>query len=1049
MPPPPPATPRPPKPPRPLSFHLAVGAAALCLLAVGFILVRALTTAPATSRTDAEGAFASGTDSTLLGQDSGARGLQIQVMDRTDPNRLSAEFRSETITPLQAQRYEVTQPRATFYLDDGRIAHIRADGGTMVMPDRTQTPETGTLREHVVVRLFNVPHGGGSPDPDRDEPAMVWTGKSLTFDTTLGEVSTTEPFVLTSPGYEFSAQDAKLLINQALQRLELLTVRRGGRLVAYAIEDAPDPEPEPETQPATEPEPDDPSANPDTDGPDAVLSPPPPPIETLYQAVMRDEVRLDRAGQFIASDRLDMFARTIDNALPEGAITSVDFKPPEHTEEPQPPTDPESPDDENAADQPPATDSPSRSNTSDPSGTPPANADQPELPTADAVLSWAGVLEIRPLASPPAELDTNDLVARFTAERTGVVTFADQPSEAHGQAATVEYGFTTQDLILSGPSQESSVFLTSPAIGEATMGRLELNLGTGSGVVPGPFSVVAGDGVSRLDARERTTLLFAARDGRVTGELREAICEGSVVASDADSSLKANFLHAYFDVGETGGSNLRRLIARDSVRLDDGQGNGGTCDTLDVAFALNTDEPTPTSFDAQGRAGFRDRTAKIDAEHLYATLRTPENGSLEVVKAWADGEVRFRRYTDQIDIQGERLFADLDAELLEVEHEGGMARVARGATIIDGESVTLHGLEGTAIVTGPGRFDHRAGKGNTASRVTAHWTEGMAFDDASGLLEAAGEVNAVNRPDPWTRETITAAQLRVQLEPAAEATEPLAVDEDSDSPLDSLGNEDRAIRTVYAASDAFLGLGDGLATIESARFTAPLPEPREPSEAVEGEPTEAQSEPPLERAFRLSGVEILSDNQAGTLDVPGRGRLFLADLRVEEADTPDSGDTPEDAAPASGNDNQRGAALFDWVGSFHADRALGTAEMLDSVQMSHFNANDGSKAVLESNRLRINFAPGESDNPEDLFGGLRSAIAQENVYLRSDTRELSADIIEYDPDAGIARALAEGFGVVRILDRLTGSPTTASAIVWNLTTDRVDVVDPSTIVIPR
>jgi len=760
---------------------------------------------------------------------------------------------------------------------------------------------------------------------------------------------------------------------------------------------------------------------------------------------MRGEVRLDRAGQSIASDRLDMFARTIDNALPEGAITGVDFKPPEQTDEPEPPTDPESPDNADAANQLPAIDSPSRSNTSDPSGTPPANADQPEPPAADAVLSWSGVLEIRPLASPPAELDTNDLVARFTAERTGVVTFADEPSEAHGQAATVEYGFTTQDLILSGPSQESSVFLTSPAIGEATMGRLELNLGTGTGVVPGPFSVVAGDGVSRLDARERTTLLFAARDGRVTGELREAICEGSVVASDSDSSLKANFLHAYFDVGETGSSNLRRLIARDSVRLDDGQGNGGTCDTLDIAFAPNTDEPTPTSFDAQGRASFRDRTAKIDAEHLYATLRTPENGSLEVVKAWADGEVRFRRYTDQIDIRGQRLFADLDAELLEVEHEGGLARVARGATIIDGESVTLHGLDGTAIVTGPGRFDHRAGKGNTASRVTASWTEGMAFDDASGLLEAAGDVNAVSRPDPWTRETITAAQLRVQLEPAAEATELATLDEDSDSPLDSLGSEDRAIRTVYAASDAFLGLGDDLATIESARFTAPLPEPREHSETVEGEPAEAQPEPPLERAFRLSGVEILSDNQAGTLDVPGRGRLFLADLRTAAANTPDS----EDAAPASGNDNQRGAALFDWVGSFHADRALGTAEMLDSVQMSHFNANDGSKAVLESNRLRINFAPGEGDDPSDLFGGLRSAIAQENVYLRSDTRELSADIIEYDPDAGVARALAEGFGVVRILDRLTGSPTTASAIIWNLTTDRVDLVDPSTIYIPR
>lgn len=1031
-------------PPKPPGFYAAVAAAAVCLLAVGIILARALTSAPNARHADADGAFARGTDSTILGQDAGARGLQIQVMDRTDRDRLSAEFRSETITPLQAQRYEVTQPRAVFYLDGGRIAHIRADAGTMVMPDRTQTPETGTLRENVVVRLFDASPDGSTPEPDHDEPAMVWTGNSLTFDTTLGEVSTTEPFVLTAPGYEFRARDAKLLINQALQRLELLTVRQGGTLVAYAVEDAPEPEPEREPQSESEPQDTAPSGDPAAAAQDAPAAPtpPPPPVETLYQAVMRDEVRLDRAGQSIASDRLDMFARTIDNALPEGAIASVDFQPPESTAEPEPISAP----DAEATDTPPTATEPTRSNTDAASVAEFTEATQTETPppAADAVLSWTGVLEVRPLGNPPAELETNDLVARFTAERTGVVTFADAASDAHGQAATVEYGFSTQDLVLSGPSQESSVFLASPAIGEATMGRLELNLGTGTGVVPGPFSVATSDGIGHLDARERTTLLFAGRDGRVTGKLREAVCEGSVIASDSESSLKANFLHAYFDVGEAGGSNLRRLIARDGVRLDDGQGNGGTCDALDVAFAPNTDEPKPTSFDAQGSASFRDRTAKIDAEHLYATLRTPEDESLEVVKAWADGEVRFRRYTDQIDIRGERLFADLDAELLEVEHEGGMAMVARGSTVIDGESVTLHGIDGTAIVTGPGSFDHRTGKGDTAARVSASWTEGMAFDDASGLLEAAGDVHAINRPDPRTRETIAAAQLRVQLEPAAETAETATSDEESGSPLDSLGSEDRAIRTVYAASDAYLGMGESLATVESATFTAPLPEPAEPDDS---EDAEDQPEPPLERAFRLSGVEILSDNQTGTLDVPGRGRLFVADLRVEQPEASETDPEPDDGSSSS--DSQRGAALFDWAGSFHADRELGTAEMLDSVLMSHFNANDGSKAVLESNRLRITFAPGQSDQPEDLFGGLRSAIAQESVYLRSDTRELSADIVEYDPDEGIARALAEGFGVVRILDRLNGSPTTASAIVWDLTTDRVDVVDPSTIYIPR
>ena len=1024
---------------RPLGFYVAVGAALVCVLAVGVILIRAVTTAPSGGEADSDGAFASGADGSLLGEDSGAKGLQIQVMDRDNRDRVSAEFRSETITPLQAQRYEVTQPRATFYLDDGRVAHIRAEGGTMVMPDRTKTPETGTLRENVVVRLFGVPLDGGKPDPDRDEPSMTWTGESLTFDATLGEVSTTEPFVLTSPGYEFRAGDAKLLINQTLERLELLTVRQGGVLTAFAVEDPAETEPAPASEtPADAAPPRDGAARAKSGGAaDAEPAPPPPPpVVTLYQAVMRDDVRLDRAGHNIASDRLDLFARTIDNALPEGAIASVEITPANvesaDAAETADAAEPDSAEAERLASTDEQDEAPSRSQPARGGGTETAEGPETESApvTEDAVLRWSGLLEIKPLALEPDELSENDLLARFTAERSGVVTFADRASDASGRAATVEYGFTSQRLILSGPSQESSVFLTSPTMGRATMGRLELDLGTGDGLVPGPFGVVANDKVSKLDARERTTLRFAARDGRVTGELREVICEGSVVASDADSTLKSDFLHAYFDIGDSGGSKLRRLIARDTVSLSDGQGNGGTCDALDVAFAPNTDEPQPTSFDAQGRASFRDRTAKVDAEHLYATLRTPEGGGLEVAKAWGDGAVRFRRYTDQIEIRGEQLFADLDAELLEVQHDGALAHVARGPTVIKGESVTLRGLERTAIVTGPGMFDHSAGKGDTASRVTAEWTQGMAFDDAAGLLEAAGEVRAINRPDPWTRETIAAAELRVELEPAVAETASATTDDGSEEGLDALGGQDRPIRTVYAASAAHLGLGEELATVESARFVDPLPDPSDASE----------SEPPLERAFRLSGIEIVSDNTAGTLDVPGRGRLFVADLRVPADETPD--------APADDGD-QRGAALFDWAGSLHADRALGQAEMLDTVQMSHTNTRDGSRAILESMRLRINFAPGEGDDPEDLFGGLRSAIATENVYLRTETQELTADVVEYDPDAGIARALAEGFGTVRILDRQTGSPMTASALIWDLLSDRVDVVDPSTVVIPR
>lgn len=1055
-----------PRHPRPLSFHLAVGAAVMCLIAVGLIVVRALTAPPAPSRTPTENAFAGAQDETVLGQEGGARGLQIQVMDRDDRQRVAAEFRSETIEPLQAHRYSVGEPRATFYLDDGRVVHVRSRDGVMVMPDRTRTPETGTLTNDVVVRLFEAPRPETRVDIETDTPAMTWTGRSLTFDTIVGEVSTNEPFVLTSPGYEFRARDAKVLINQALERLELLTVRQGGTLVAFANTDEPG---QAETQVPAETE--TPSeARPGADAPHAAPAPtratpaddgtaapaptPAEPTSTFYRAVMRGEVRLARAGQTIASDRLDLFARTVNNALPEGAIAPLEIEPAEPDDAPPadtPPDDTPQAESPSASGPPAENAEPSPAQPADPEPAegqaPPEPAPDPE-PDPHTRLTWTGPLEVRPLADKPTELSEDHLVARFTAEESGVVAFDDAASEASGRAAAVEYGFTTRRLLLTGPSHERSVFLSSPSVGEATMGRLELSLGTGRGVVPGPFSLVRADGAAGLDCRERTTLRFHTHDGRVTGDLREAHFVGSVRAADAEASIESGQLRVFFEPGDGGEAQLRRMVATDAVRLRDAQGNGGTCDELDVLFAPGSGEPTPTSFDARGKADFRDRTARVETEHLYATLRRRgtdsaepnPGGSLEVVRAWATGSVRFRRFSDLIDIRGERLFADLDGQTLEVSDQDGAATVARQRTVIGGEHVRLSGTERTAMVEGPGHFEHRAGEGDRASHLRADWTMGMAFDDIAGLLEAAGDVRALHHPDPRTRERIEAALLRVELEPGSDEAAGEAPSEGEPGE-----REDRAVRRVYAAStlpDSTPAEGQEppLATVESARFASALP-----AWNADGA-TEAPAMPALTRAFRLSGAEIHTDNEAGTLDVPGRGRLFVADLRTE----PDE--------PGQETD-RRGAALFDWTESLTARREAGEAVMRGEVRMSHTNATDGSRALLESARLRIRFAPGQGEAPENFFGGLRSAIATERVYLRSDARELTADLVEYDPDTGIARALAlrpgeEGLtwpplGEVRVLDRQTGSPLTARAMIWNMRTDRVDVVDPSTVVIPR
>lgn len=993
---------------RPLGFYVAVAVALLCVAAIGVISIRALRTPPREPQTANDpGSFAGG----LTGQDvrGSAKGLHIRVMDRDERDRLAAELESETIDPLQAQRYRVSRPRATIYLEDGRLVRITADGGTLVMPDRAKAPETGTLRGNVLVRLFDEGVSPADVASDRATPSLTWSGSTLTFDSTLGEVSTGESFVLTSHQFEFRASDAKLLINQTLERLERFSVRKGGTLVYHEVSEEPGaPADAPRDAGAQRPPAPDgatPEGAPERD-PAAPPAQPPEPVETLYLAAMTGAVRLERAGQTIESDRLDLFARTIDNKLPPGAIASVDVHEPPQGEEPDTPPDPE----QGAPPPEPGTD-PQDGDAGDES---PGEEAPPEGAASESTtLTWTDALEIRPLADEPPELSENHVVARFTSGESGVVRFADAVADnASGQAALVEYAMTTRELVLGGPAQQN-VSLKSADMGENRMSRIELNLATGEAFVPGPYTAIGADGISRADCGERAYLRFKMVNGRMTGELVEAELVGNARATDGEGWIEAGVLHAFFDDDADGESRLRRLVAATAVRISDGRGAEGAWEQLEVAF--EPDGQTPTSVDAGGGGNFRDRTARVDAGHLFAQLRRAESGSIEIAKVWADGGVKLRRTSDEIDIAGEALFADADLQFLEVEQEGGEATVSRAGTLITGERVRLHGVDRTAEVDGAGSFTHRAGEAKAASVVLASWTEGMAFDDVAGRLDCLGDVEAVHEPDPLTRDTISAHALRVELEPASEAQQAAGAEQT----LASETEDDREILAVYAAGPAFFGLGDGLATIESARYAAP--------------PAGQTEQRALERAFRLSGVEIFADNTARTLDVPGRGRLFVADLRAP--------------APEEQSDAERGAALFDWKGSLHVDRAAGTGQMLESVEMSHTRAADGAKTLLECARLRATFFPDGGD--EASLGGLRSAIADTHVYLRTDTRELTADLLEYDPEAGVARALADDAGRVRMLDRTTGAPMSAAALVWDLNTDRVDVVDPGTITIPR
>lgn len=1026
--------------PRRTVMLASIALAGVVLIAVVVLAVRGSGQGPSANPGDFPDLIPPGArDATVIGgvsQPTGASGLFVQVMDRNDPTRLAGELRSRTVQPTNPGRYLVGTPRAWMFLKDGRAIHVQADEGALYMPDRSREPESGRFVGSVVIRLFEMPPDGTRPDIDSDEPALTARTDSLTFDFTLGEVSTPDRLLLNGQGVEFAGSDVKILVNQVLERLEVATVARGEYLRVDPVErarstarlrerrqaaptptDAPGSVVHANTE-RTEPPPT--TARADQPGDARQPASPPPtettlatePKESFYHALFQREVVLKQGSQTVRGDRMSVWTRLLDNRLPDDAIGE-----PRKTE-PAPstrtPTAPRTDADERPA-RPTQQEEPSK----DPP-TPPA-APMFGRPAADgpAELTWTGPLEIRPLADRPPTLAEDHVAARITAEESGVVQLADEASGGAGRTAQVDYAATRRVVVLSGQGQEG-VLLEQPGEsgGSVRVGRLELPLDTGVAVARGSGVASSMNGLSRIDWGERADLWFMVRDGTMTGELLRADFVGKVRAAEDDSSLEADLLRAVFEPDAPQSAALRSIDAIGAAVVNDGKGGGGgPWDRLRIDFVANAagDGVDPVRVTAEGNGRFRQDDAEIRARAIDADLTTDERGAVVAQTVSARGDVRFTRRSDRLRIEGESLWANLDEQRLDVAGEGSL--VEREGTRITGEEVRLDGNRRTATSLGAGTFEHRTrNAGEPPTRTHAEWASGMTYDDRTGVLEAAGEVVAVSEPDPHSRDTIRAERVRVELEPAPESE---AVALDSADP--AAQSRSRRVLRMYA-----------WAAQPEPDDDAPVPASVESTRSIDAGP---DAPPRLARAFTLFGHEIIADHAAGTLDVPGAGRLMVADLRSD--------------TEAGANGDNRGTALFDWSESFHVERAKGEATMHGAVRMSHRRLADSLRTDLEAESLTARIRDAAADEAGDLSGELEYATAIGKVWVRSGRHELTGHRLEYDAIAGTAEAFADEGGVVTVVEAGRTSPVTARRIFWNLATDRIEVREPGPARAPR
>src|SRR5262245_59048335 len=415
---------------------------------------------------------------------SGGGHFSAQIVAKDDPSRLVGEISAQRYEPLPDQRFKLEKPEGWAFLKSGRTVHIKADTGRTYMPEQNKgaSPRDAILEGNVVIRLFEAREDGKRPNLETDQPFAVVTTTVLKFDGELAQVRLPEAFALTSPIVDWTGEDLTLLYNEVGQRLEWLHMARTTRRSLSPGYRAP------ERKPVLQPSPGDMASAPGVapSSPAAAAAAkktPAKPAEfspiTLYHMACLDKVHVEQSGRTIDAEKLDGWARLVDNALRPGAIAGARISSPAAGRQDRAQTPPPA---SQAAPTPEGATQVAGSDESVPLG----GFDD----TSPVVLTFDGPLDIRPLSDAPGELAYNDVFVRFTSEAAEGVRFADPRSNATGSGTLLDYGATRRDIALAS-REDMGVHIAQPGSGTARGKRYEMSLSSGVARARGPGVVTA------------------------------------------------------------------------------------------------------------------------------------------------------------------------------------------------------------------------------------------------------------------------------------------------------------------------------------------------------------------------------------------------------------------------------------------------------------------------------------------------------------------------------------------------------------------------------
>lgn len=915
-----------------------------------------------------------------------------------DDQGVYAQIDYKTLTPRPAGRIDLEAPSAWLFLDNGRAARLQANRGQLTQPPGADRPESGLFEGQVRIELFTLHNAkaGRAPRDDQSLPPadLVVRTERVRFDLALGEIEAPGRIDVAGPGVRGRLSNLSVRINEQDRSLALL-LSDGPGVFGYNFEQArAHGVAQRQKQAALPASPDRPRPEDATAGASAENDAAP--LERFYHALVEEAVGLRLQGRAAAADRLELWARLVDNRLADDAVFTLPRRPGRDG----------------------ASTAPGRRR-------PAATAEEAaqdfgEAFDADALVRWTGLLRIEPAMQRPRQLRDDEAFLTLSAPSTGKTTLRDDEAGVLATCNTLEAALTRGVVALIGAG-DVGVTIEREGAGTAIAGRFEIDLARGVGTFPGAGAIRAGlvepspdlpPMRRELSWRGGADLLFATRDGAIDldakAPLREAIFRDGVEARESDTLLTGGSLRALFSPA-TG--LLARLIVEDQALLDADERGRLAADRLDVRFepAKGAEAPEglaaanvePVVATAEGAVRAQRQGAALRADLAEATFSRGQTGELVVSMLNAAGDVRVRT-PEGATAEAQSLRADLLAETAQLS--GEPAAVSLEGARVEGASISLAGPTGAMTVFGPGALfwtPSRAQRDLGYDRVEARFAEVFEFNRDALTARFAGKVRAQGL-GAGAQDTLTCHWLDIQLR-----------------------------RTDGSQEEGLEGLTVARAVAQGESDTAPATiERRERGQAASGDVQ-------LRQLVYLEGRIIEADNQARTLTVPTPGRLLVERRETSATAKPQRQDALEQLA------GSQGTTLFEWRGQLLLDDAAGVASMTRQVRLRHLPRGAQQAAMIECERLEATF-----DDQEGAGLLLRSAQASGAVYAAMGLRELIADALLYDADKAALAARANPPNAIILFDRAQPAPLTGSALLWRLDLDRVEWRDAGTLSAP-